>query len=364
MMGRHAKPCRGTSHRLAAQHGRAGRSLSAWVKRFLVSYLPQHRGASPHTVTSYGQALMNLLDFLANRGRKRRKPTFRDLTVDNVLAFLSELESKRGNIPSTRNARLAAILAFLRFSFLMKGIDKDQYDRLRHIAFKRESIRPASCLEVAELEAIYRAVDHRTRDGFRDLTILKLLYNTGARASEVASIKIKDLDLDQLHVAITGKGHKHRLCGLWKTTAALIRIYLASERRTPRGGYEEYLFISQRRRPFTRFGIHDIVRRYVRKAAESCLSLAKKKVTPHTFRHTTCVHLVEAGVDLNTIRAWLGHEHLSTTETYANANLRMKRCALARLEQLDRKLVEEIAAKRSAPEVDAGIRRWLDSLAD
>jgi site-specific recombinase XerD len=103
----------------------------------------------------------------------------------------------------------------------------------------------------------------------------------------------------------------------------LIRIYLASERRTPRRGYEASLFISEKRRPLTRYGIYDIVKRHARKAADKCPSLAKKKVSPHTFRHTTGVHLVEAGVDLNTIREWLGHEHLSTTETYARANLRM-----------------------------------------
>ncbi len=97
---------------------------------------------------------------------------------------------------------------------------------------------------------------------------------------------------------------------------------------------------------------------------QSCPGLAKKKVTPHAIRHTTGVHLVEAGVDINTIREWLGHEHISTTEIYARANLRTKRLALAKLQKLDRKLLEEIAANRGVPEVDPGIRRWLDSLAD
>ena len=219
-------------------------------------------------------------------------------------------------------------------------------------------------LEVAELDAILHAVDYTTHDGFRDLTILKTLYNTGARASEIAAIKISNLALDDLHVTIIGKGRKPRLCGLWETTAALVRIYLASERRTPKRGFEDYLFISQRRKPFTRFGIRDIVRRHARKAAESCPSLAKKNVTPHTVRHTTGMHLVDSGVNLSTVRDWLGHEHISTTEIYARANLRTKRLALSRLQHLDRKLFGEVAASRNVPEVDPGIRRWLNGLAD
>lgn len=118
------------------------------------------------------------------------------------------------------------------------------------------------------------------------------------------------------------------------------------------------------RRPLTRFGIHDIVRRYARKATFACPGLAKRRVTPHTFRHTTGVHLVEAGVDLNTIREWLGHEHLSSTEVYARANVRLKRRALAKLEQLDKRLFAELNASRALPQVGPSITHWLDSLAE
>jgi len=338
--------------------------MKAWIRRFLTSYLPHHRGASANTVTAYGQALRGFLESVSAGGNGRPKATLRDLTAENVLAFLAELETKRGNGPSTRNARLAAILSFLRFAFLMGGVGRESYERLRHIAFKRGATKVASYLEANELDAIFRAVDYRSRDGFRDLTILKLLYNTGARSSEIAAVKISDLAIDDLHVTVTGKGRKERLCGLWKTTAAMIRIYLTSERRAPRKGFEDYLFISQRRRPFTRFGIHDLVRRYALRAAESCPSLAEKAVTPHTFRHTTGVHLVEAGVDINTVREWLGHEHISTTEIYAKANLRTKRLALAKLQQLDQALFENISADRDIANMAPSVRRWLDSLAD
>jgi len=336
--------------------------LKAAVKCFLTRYLPQHRGVSAHTVSSYGHALRRLLAFLSGRGRRKRRPTPRDLTAENILAYLAGLERKLGNGPSTRNARLAAVRSFMHFAFLMGCLGKRQHERLFHIAFKRSPPKIPTYLDPHEIEAMYKAVDYRTPDGFRDLVILKLLYNTGARASEVASIRISGLELDELHVSVTGKGGKPRLCCLWETTAALIRIYLDSERRVPERGSEGHLFISQRRRHFTRFGIHDMVRRYARKAAKSCPSLAGKTVTPHAFRHTTGVHLIQAGVDRNTIREMFGHEHMSSTDIYARLSLTMKRDALARLQQCDRKLFNDVAASRGVSDVDPGIRTWLDSL--
>jgi site-specific recombinase XerD len=332
------------------------------VKRFLTSYLPQHRGASPHTISSYAHTLKNLTSFLSRRRKEPRDPTFANLTAENVLAFLAHLEKKQKNGPVTRNVRLAAIRSFLRFAFVMGCVGETQHERLRHIAFKRCGRKVVSYLEPAELNAVFRAVDHRTRDGFRDLVILKLMYNTGARASEIADLRISNLSLDDLRVTITGKGRKERTCSLWQTTVALLRIYLASERRAPRKGFEDCLFIDQRRRPFTRSGIYRLVRRYAVRAAESCPSLAKKNVTPHSIRHTTAVHLIVSGVDINTVRDWLGHAHISTTEIYARVDLRTKRLALERLRELDRKLFEEIAKVRGVPKVDPGIRRWLRSI--
>ena len=369
MIGKHPKRRRGEACRPARARSRKGKcsseaDLKVWVKRFLASYLPQHRGASPHTIASYGYALRRLVGFLSGRGGRRESPTLHDVTAENVLAFLARIEKRLGNGPSTRNVRLAAIHSFLRFAFLMGCLDENQYERLKHIAFKRTHRRVVSYLEVAELEAIYRAVDCRTRDGFRDLVILKLLYNTGARASEVAAIRISNISLGDLRVTVTGKGGKERVCGLWETTVALLRIYLTSERRTPRKGFEDYLFISQRRRPFTRFGVYDIVRRYVRKAADACPSLAKRTVTPHSIRHTTAVHLLAAGVDFNTVRDWLGHAHISTTEGYAHVDLRTKRQALRKLQQLDRELFENLSVAHGMPGVDPAIRRWLESLSD
>lgn len=350
--------------RKCRHRSRRAEGLRPWVKRFLTSYLPQHRGASPHTISSYAHTLKSLIAFLSRRRKKRRGPTFANLTAENVLAFLARLEKKRKNGPVTRNVRLAAIRSFLRFAFVMGCIEKGQYERVQHIAFKHCGRKVISYLEPAELNAVFRAVDHSMRDGFRDLVILKLLYNTGARASEIAELRISDLSLGDLRVTFIGKGRKERTCSLWQTTVALLRIYLSSERRTPRKGFDDCLFIDQRRRPFTRSGVYRLVRRYAVRAAESCPSLAKKDVTPHSIRHTTAVHLIASGVDINTVRDWLGHAHISTTEIYTRADLQTKRLALEKLRDLDRKLLEEIAKGRGVPKVDPGIRRWLKSLSE
>ena len=161
-------------------------------------------------------------------------------------------------------------------------------------------------------------------------------------------------------MTIVGKGGKTRVVSLWETSAALLQILLATERRIPRKGFEDYVFIGRRRSPLTRSGIYNVVKRYVSKAAAHCPSLAGKNVTPHTFRHTTGVSLVDSGVDLNTIREWLGHAHIATTEIYARPSLATKRWALERLERLDRKLFREIVRARSVPKLPPGIRRWLN----
>ena len=159
--------------------------LTAAVKCFLTRYLLQHRGASAHTISSYGHALRSLLGFLSGRGRRKRKPASRDLTAENILTFLARLEEERGNGPSTRNVRLAAIRSFMHFAFLMGCLGKRQHERLLHIAFKRSPPKLPTHLEVHELEALFRSVDYSTRDGFRDLVILKLMYNNTTMIARV-----------------------------------------------------------------------------------------------------------------------------------------------------------------------------------
>jgi len=177
------------------------------------------------------------------------------------------------------------------------------------------------------MDALLNAPITSTKQGFRDYGVLLFLYNTGARAHEAASMTVKDLDLEHsLSVRIKGKGGKIRICPLWSLTANILRTLIANRQDSAQ------VFLNCRGQTITRFGIHALVRRYVIKASSKVPSMRTKKVSAHTIRHTCAVHLLRAGVDINTIRAWLGHVSLDTTNVYAEVDLEMKAKALAHCE--------------------------------
>jgi integrase/recombinase XerD len=205
-------------------------------------------------------------------------------------------------------------------------------------------------LEKSEMDALLAASDRNTAQGCRDYTLLLFLYNTGARADEAAQLKISDLNLaldpqrDHSFVQIRGKGNKLRRCPLWAHTAnELTRLI---EGRTP----TDHVFLNRCRRPITRFGIHTMVERYVSRISAKIPGLAAKRVTPHTIRHTSATHLLRAGVDINTIRAWLGHVSLKTTSIYAETDLEMKAKALAHCEVTETKPVKRWREDKSLME--------------
>jgi site-specific recombinase XerD len=181
------------------------------------------------------------------------------------------------------------------------------------------------------MDALLNAPDQETDQGRRDHALLLFLYNTGTRADEAAQTKILDLAIghsprDHSLVQIRGKGNKIRRCPLWPQTVGELSRLTASRPSA------DHVFLNRYGEPITRFGIHTMVERYVRKTLPAMPSLAGKRVSPHTIRHTTATHLLRAGVDINTIRAWLGHVSLNTTNVYAEVDLEMKAKALATCE--------------------------------
>ena len=241
-----------------------------------------------------------------------------------VRRFLLHLEQQRGCSVSTRNQRLAAIHALARFIGSHSPEHLAWCGQIRAIPFKRAEKPSLGYLEKSEIDALLAAPDRRNAQGFRDYALLLFLYNTGARAAEAAGLLIDDLDLDSTcSVRITGKGRKVRVCPLWPLTLQTLRPLILGR------GREESVFLNRRREPITRFGIYDVVRRHSSRVISSQSSLRSKKVSPHTIRHTTAVSLLRAGVDINTIRAWLGHVSVDTTSIYAEVDLEMKAKALA-----------------------------------
>jgi len=307
--------------------------LGPWVRRFLMEHLVGERNLARNTQRSYRDALVLLLPFIADRVHKSVDQLgIEDLTADHVRQFLQDVEQKRGCSVATRNQRLAAIHALVRFIGQRSPEHLEWCGQLRSIPFKKTAQPPIPYLEKAEMDALLATPDRSTAQGQRDYGLLLFLYNTGARANEAAQLRIGDLYLsrapqrDGSSVELWGKGNKRRRCPLWPHTASELTTRI--EGRAP----TEHVFLNRCGRPITRFGIHTLVERYAKRAGIQVPSLADKRVSPHTIRHTTATHLLRAGVDINTIRAWLGHVSLNTTNIYAETDLEMKAKALAQCE--------------------------------
>jgi integrase/recombinase XerD len=250
-----------------------------------------------------------------------------DLSAELIRRFLAELETSRGCAIVTRNQRLAAIHALARFVGEHSPEHVSWCAQLRAIPFKKPAAHAVvPYLDKAEMQALLAAPDQQTAQGRRDHALLLFLYNSGARAQEAAGLLIADLELRASYVTLLGKGSKKRQCPLWPVTVRALSLLTSG--RPP----SDPVFLNRCGRALTRFGIHTLVERYAAKIQSTVPSLAAKRVSPHTLRHTTATHLLRAGVDINTIRAWLGHVSLNTTNIYAEIDLEMKAKALAACE--------------------------------
>jgi integrase/recombinase XerD len=307
--------------------------LGPWVRRFLLEHLVAERNLSRNTQASYRDTLTLLLPFASKQaGCAIDRITVEELTPEVVRKFLDHLEQDRQCSEVTRNQRLATIHSLARFIGTRSPLHLAWCSEIRGVPFKKTTKTGIGYLEKDEMDALLNQADRRTSLGVRDHALLLFLYNSGARADEAAKLTVGNLQLGASpSVRLHGKGNKIRICPLWPTTTTAL-THLVAERNK-----NEAVFLGRTNQPLTRFGIHRLVTQYAAVASETMPALAKKRVSPHTIRHTTAVHLLRAGVDINTIRAWLGHVSLDTTHIYAEVDLKMKADALAQLSQLDEK---------------------------
>lgn len=301
--------------------------LGPFVRRFLLEEVVADRNLTINTQRSYRDSIRLLLRFMADHhATDATRVTVEHVTAAIVRAFLAHLEEQRGNSVATRNQRLAAIHSLFRFVARQVPELVDQAAQIQAIPLRRAAPPAMAYLDKPEIDALLAAPDRRRPQGQRDYALLLFLYNTGARATETAELTVGAVALDAApSVRFLGKGRKTRTCPLWPHTTKILRQLLGGRLEGPR---DAPVFHSVRGEPLTRFGIHDLLARTVLKAAETTPSLRAKRVSPHTLRHTTAVHLLRAGVDINTIRAWLGHVSLETTNRYAEVDLEMKAKAL------------------------------------
>lgn len=298
--------------------------LGPWVRRFLLEYLVKERNLAINTRTSYRDMLVLLLPYAGKHLKKHvDRLSVTDLSPELVRKFLNYLEKDRRCSSATRNQRLGALHALARFI----GENSPEYvewcAQIRLIPFKKSTTMGITYLDKPEMDALLSAPDRSTPQGQRDYALLLFLYNSGARASEVAELRITDIDWHTQSARIIGKGNRQRTCPLWPITMEQL-CWLTTQR-----GSEQRVFLNRNGQAITRFGIHTLVERHALRAAAQAPSLGTKQVSPHVIRHTTASHLLRAGVDINTIRAWLGHVSINTTNIYAETDLETKARALA-----------------------------------
>lgn len=328
--------------------------LAPHVTAFFQERLPQERRASPHTVESYAYAFKLLLTFAS--ARVHVPPS--DLRLEHldaplVVDFLNHLEQARGNGPSSRNVRLAAIKSFMHFLEYREPSALERIRRILAIPLKKADTRLVRHLTVDEMQALLNAPAPNRRDGLRDRAMLHLCFAGGLRVSELVGVRLADLTL-QSHASLVvhGKGRRERCLPLWKVTAAALRAWIAVRGTTS----TPELFVNAHGHAMTRAGFEYILDKHVQAASVSCPTLASKRVSPHVLRHTCALTVLQATKDLRKVSLWLGHAHMQTTEVYTRADPSVKLEALEamvapRLRSGRFKATDELIAALTAPAV-------------
>ena len=330
-------------------------TLFTLVSGFFVPHLSAERNVSRHTAAAYRDSMKLLLQFVANdRGASIDQLRLEDLTPDRVLAFLSHLETKRHNAVRTRNARLAAIHSFFRYVLAREPALAEFCHRQLSIPMKK-AVRPVlGYFQEPELVHLLAQIDRTQTDGERDYLLVALLYDTAARIQELLDLTPSDCRFEAPpFVRLRGKGRRERLCPLLPQTARLITKFLASEGRST----EDHEPLLHRRRGgrLTRHGARYLLAKYIARARASMPSLSRPGLSPHTLRHTKAMHLLQSGVPLVTIKDFLGHADLKSTEVYVQIDLETKRRALESAGSPCR-------VGRAHPRLPPSLIAWLEAL--
>ena len=308
-----------------------GMGFQALLESFFLSWLIAGRDVSRRTVESYRDTFVILLRwFDKERSLRPDSLTMDDLTMDNIEAFLIHLDKCRANAPKTVNCRLAAIRSFCRYVSYKDPLRLEEMRKILSIPQRRESRPELSYLEAEEIGWLIDACDKTKAQGRETRLLIKLLYNSGARISEIITLKASDVvfeDRGSCKISIIGKGRKERTLPLWSETSRAIKTHL--EEHGIAGN--NHLFSGRNVEHLTRSGARSRIKEALRQASAKHPSLARKNITPHSFRHSTAMAMLAAGIDIATIAIWLGHEGIQTTHRYMIANMKLKEEAIQKV---------------------------------
>lgn len=305
------------------------KNFGVLLQNYFYQRLIEQRNSTDDTVSTYRYTFRLLLLYLKEKHKiSPNAVVLEDLNYKNILGFLKYLEEDRHNVINSRNTRLAAIRSFLKYAAYQVPNSLPLIQKVLAIPLKRFQRTLPKYLTQEQVQAILDAPDTSTWSGKRDRVLLATLYNTGARVSEIITLKPSDIDTDRsMSIKITGKGRKQRVIPIWKSTAKQLKSwlkYLKAESDSP-------LFPNTRGKFMTRSGVEKRLKKAVEVATENNPELKMQSITPHCIRHTTAMHLLQSGVDITVIALWLGHESPVTTHTYVVADLKMKENALKKM---------------------------------
>ncbi len=337
--------------------------LSPCIHKFFDHYLPNIKGVSHHTVKSYRDAFKLFLPFAGNYyGIKIKSLRLEHLSSDLILSFLHELERKRKNLPKTRNQRLAAFKSFAKMIGFIYPQQRQLADTILSIPKKRFQKPLIGFLYQEEILKLFQSVDISKNEGFRDYAILHLLYDSGARASEITTLNLDYFNPQEKTLAILGKGNRYRLIKLEAKTVQLLQLYINKYRTTPKPQYQDRLFINQRAEQLTRHGIYRICKKYL------SVALSPKRLKyihpAHCFRHSCAVHRLYSGQPPTDIQNRLGHDNIQSTTLYFHLDLNYRR-------RIQKQVIQYMQSVLTADpkieellhwEGEQDIMAWLDGL--
>ena len=337
--------------------------LSPCIHQFFANYLPHIKGVSPNTIKAYRDAFTLFLPFAA-KYHSIKVPSLRveHLSSQLILTFLNELENERKNLPKTRNHRLAALKSLAKMIRFMYPEKQKLADTILNIPQKLTQKPLIGFLYADEILEVFQIVDLKKKEGFRDYTLLHLLFDSGARATEIATLNLDHFNPKQKTLGILGKGNRYRLIELKPRTVQLLELYISKHRINPKPLYQHRIFINQRGKEFTRHGIYRLCKKYLH------MTLPPKRlkiINPvHSFRHSCAVHMLHRGEPLSDIKNHLGHDNIQSTTIYLHLDLKHRR-------QIQKKLMEYMNSVLTYdPKIDQlldwenkeDIIAWLDSL--
>ena len=337
--------------------------LNPCIHQFFYHYLPHIKGMSHDSIKAYRDVFKLFVPFAADHyGIKIKSLRLEHVCSDLVIAFLDQIQNKRKNQPKTRNHRLAVLKSFAKMVCFLYPEHREQADTILNIPQKRAQKPLIGFLYYEEILQVFQSVDIKRNEGFRDYTLLHLLYDSGARASEISTLNIDYFNPQQNTLAILGKGNRFRLIKIEAKTSQLLQLYISKYRINPKPSYQHRIFINQRREELTRHGIYRICKKYLTKAPPP---KRLKYLNPvHSFRHSRAVHLLYQGEAITDIKNRLGHDNIQSTTVYLHLDLNRKR-------HIQKQFIQYMQSVLTAdPKIDdllqwegeQDIMGWLDSL--